>query len=67
MLAARNDDGKVAYGTEGGYFMNDLGIPTVVCGPGSITQAHTPNEFILLEQLALSEAFIDRLIGSLVR
>ena len=64
-IAARNDDGKVAYGTEGGYFMNDLGIPTVVCGPGSITQAHTPDEFIYLEQLALSEAFIDRLIESI--
>jgi acetylornithine deacetylase len=64
-IAARNDDGKVAYGTEGGYFMNDLGIPTVVCGPGSITQAHTPDEFVFLNQLALSEAFIDRLIKSI--
>lgn len=64
-IAARNDDGKVAYGTEGGYFMNDLGIPTIVCGPGSITQAHTPDEFIFLNQLALSEVFIDRLIESI--
>ena len=64
-LAARNDDSKVAYGTEGGYFMNDLGIPTIVCGPGSIKQAHTPDEFILLSQLALSEVFIDRLLKSI--
>jgi acetylornithine deacetylase len=40
------------------------GIPTVVCGPGDIRQAHKPNEFVSLEQLALCEGFIDRLIDT---
>jgi acetylornithine deacetylase len=66
-LAKRNDESKVAYGTEGGFFMNELGIPTVVCGPGSIKQAHTPDEYILIEQLALCEDFIDRLILNITK
>lgn len=66
-LAKRNDESKVAYGTEGGFFMNELGIPTVVCGPGSIKQAHTPDEYIFIEQLALSEEFIERLIHSIAK
>jgi len=47
----------VAFGTEAGIFKNS-GIPTVVCGPGSITQAHQPDEYVSLEQLARCEAFI---------
>lgn len=47
--------------------MNELGIPTVVCGPGSIKQAHTPDEYILIEQLALCEDFIDRLILNITK
>ena len=47
----------VAFGTEAGLFKN-AGIPTVVCGPGSIQQAHQPDEFVSLEQLARCEAFI---------
>jgi len=64
-LAKRNDESKVAYGTEGGFFMNELDIPTVVCGPGSIKQAHTPDEYILGEQLALCEDFLERLIRNI--
>ena len=37
-----NAEAKVAYGTEAGYFSGTLGIPTIVCGPGSIEQAHKP-------------------------
>ena len=48
---------QVAFGTEAGLFKN-AGIPTVVCGPGSITQAHQPDEFVSLEQLARCEAFM---------
>jgi acetylornithine deacetylase len=48
---------QVAFGTEAGLFKSS-GIPTVVCGPGSITQAHQPDEFVTLEQLALCEAFM---------
>jgi acetylornithine deacetylase len=47
----------VAFGTEAGIFKN-AGIPTVVCGPGSITQAHQPDEYVSLEQLARCEAFM---------
>ncbi|MDD9874940.1 MAG: M20/M25/M40 family metallo-hydrolase, partial [Gammaproteobacteria bacterium] len=41
------------------------GIPTVICGPGSIEQAHRPNEFVELSQLAAGEKFIADLIDSL--
>jgi acetylornithine deacetylase len=47
----------VAFGTEAGLFKN-AGIPTVVCGPGSIQQAHQPDEYVSLEQLARCEAFM---------
>jgi acetylornithine deacetylase len=47
----------VAFGTEAGLFKG-AGIPTVVCGPGSIQQAHQPDEFVGLEQLARCEAFV---------
>lgn len=47
----------VAFGTEAGLFKN-AGIPTVVCGPGSIVQAHQPDEYVALEQLARCEAFM---------
>jgi len=53
----------VAFGTEAGLFKN-AGIPTVVCGPGSITQAHQPDEFVSLEQLARCEAFLQGLAST---
>ena len=49
------------YGTEAGLFQ-ESGIPVVVCGPGNIAQAHKPDEFIDLAQVALCERFMDRLI-----
>lgn len=55
---------KVAYATEAGLFQQ-AGIPSIICGPGSIEQAHKPNEFIALEQVALCESFMDRLTASL--
>lgn len=55
--------GAVSYGTEAGLFQK-AGIPTVVCGPGSIEQAHRPNEFVALEQIAQCEAFLLRLLDS---
>ncbi len=61
-LAGRNDHAKVAFGTEGGLFNTTAGIPTVVCGPGDIAQAHKPNEFITLDQIAKGEAFMQRLL-----
>ncbi len=56
--------GKVSYGTEGGHFQA-AGIPTIICGPGSIEQAHKPDEYIDLDQLKKGERFISALIGSL--
>lgn len=47
----------MAFGTEAGIFRKS-GISTVVCGPGSIVQAHQPDEFVSLEQLARCEAFM---------
>lgn len=61
-LAGRNDHAKVAFGTEAGLFNQRANIPTVVCGPGSIDQAHKPNEFIELEQIDACEAFLGRLM-----
>jgi acetylornithine deacetylase len=63
-LTADQDKHKVAYGTEAGLFQR-AGVPTVVCGPGNIEQAHKPNEFVALEQLVASESFIRKLITSL--
>jgi len=60
--AARNDHGKVAYGTEAGLFQEMGGVPTVVCGPGDIAQAHKPDEFIALEQIDKAGTFFERLV-----
>lgn len=57
-------DEKVTYGTEAGLF-SAAGIPTVVCGPGDIAQAHAPDEYIELEQIVACENFIDSLIAQL--
>jgi len=59
-LTGGNATGKVAFGTEAGLF-DASGIPTVVCGPGSIDQAHKPDEFVTEEQVALCERFMERL------
>ncbi|MEO7392435.1 MAG: acetylornithine deacetylase [Ramlibacter sp.] len=56
-LAGEHRPTLVAFGTEAGLFKNS-GIPTVVCGPGSIAQAHQPDEYVSLEQLGRCEAFL---------
>ena len=55
-----NNTGKVSYGTEGGLYQR-AGIPTIVCGPGAIAQAHRADEFIAAAQLDACDAFIRRL------
>jgi acetylornithine deacetylase len=50
---------KVAYGTEAGLFQG-IGIPTVVCGPGHIAQAHKPDEFVAMDQLDACAVFLRR-------
>ncbi|WP_417700524.1 acetylornithine deacetylase [Pseudophaeobacter sp.] len=57
--------GKVSYGSEGGVFEQLGGIPSVIIGPGSIAQAHRPNEFVSLEQLGLCVDFLGSLISHL--
>ncbi|RCL21764.1 acetylornithine deacetylase [Pseudomonas sp. AFG_SD02_1510_Pfu_092] len=53
--------GTVAFGTEGGLF-DQAGIPTVVCGPGSMDQGHKPDEFVSVEQLRGCDAMLLRLV-----
>ncbi|GJD43836.1 Acetylornithine deacetylase [Methylobacterium cerastii] len=60
-MANRNRTVSMPYATEAGRFQQ-AGIPTVVCGPGSIDQAHQPDEFITLAALRDGEAFLRRLI-----
>ena len=55
---------KVIFGTEGGLFKKKLNIPTIVCGPGSINQAHKPDEYIAVEQMEKGGKFIDKLISN---
>ena len=61
-LARDHGTRKVAYGTEGGQF-EAIGIPTVICGPGDIRQAHRPDEFVSLEQIRRCEAFVGDFIA----
>ncbi|MEO8752076.1 MAG: acetylornithine deacetylase [Casimicrobiaceae bacterium] len=52
--------GKVSFGTEASLFHN-ANVPTVICGPGHIAQAHQPNEWVTLDQIARCEGFMRRL------
>ena len=60
-LSQRNHSLKVGFGTEAGHFQ-EAGMPTIVCGPGSIDQAHKPNEFVTLDQVRQCESFMWRLV-----
>jgi acetylornithine deacetylase len=60
-LTGSNATGAVSYATEGGLFQR-AGYSTVICGPGSIDQAHQPDEFISIEQFELGTKFQQRLI-----
>ena len=66
MIAAlTNDDNrhKVAYATEGGQFTN-AGIPTIICGPGSIEQAHKADEYVKLTEIEKCDQFLRKLLSS---
>jgi len=52
----------VAFGTEAGFFQQ-AGVASLVCGPGAIAQAHRPDEYVELRQLADCERFIEALVG----
>ncbi len=64
-LAGGNSTGKISFGTEGGLFQSCLGIPAVVCGPGSIAVAHKPDEYVEESQLAACDQFLRRLVERL--
>jgi acetylornithine deacetylase len=64
-LVGRNDHAKVAYGTEAGLFSKHAGVPSVVCGPGSIEQAHKPDEYLAFTEIHRCLAMIERLATEL--
>jgi acetylornithine deacetylase len=64
-LTGANGTIKVAFGTEGGLFDARLGVPTVICGPGSMAQGHKPDEFVSLEQIARCEGMLEGLLARL--
>lgn len=59
-FSGRNETGTVSYATEGGLFQ-ERGMSTIVCGPGSIAQAHQPDEFIKVSEVDACVAFMRRL------
>jgi acetylornithine deacetylase len=61
LLTGANQSHVVSYCTEGGLFQR-AGLSTVICGPGSIDQAHRPDEFIETSQIEACEDFVRRLI-----
>jgi acetylornithine deacetylase len=63
-LTGHREPIKVDFGSEAGLY-SALGIPSVVCGPGSIEQAHKPDEFIARQQLERCDAMLTALIGQL--
>jgi len=65
-LVGSNQTYTAAYGTEAGIFQG-AGVPTVVCGPGDIMQAHKPDEFIELSQIEACTGFMRRLMDHISR
>lgn len=63
-LTGDNTLRAVAYATEGGIFQG-AGLSTVICGPGSISQAHQPDEFVSVEQIENCVGFLERLVARL--
>ena len=63
-LSGRTETHKVAYGTEAGQYQG-AGFPTVLCGPGSIDQAHQPDEYIEVSEVQAGERFLKTLVKEL--
>jgi acetylornithine deacetylase len=61
-LSGANATGTVPYGSEAGVFQL-AGIPSVICGPGDIAQAHTPDEWIEVAQIEACTEFLERLLA----
>jgi acetylornithine deacetylase len=65
-LCGHHVPGRVSFGTEAGI-LQDIGIPTVVCGPGRIAVAHQPDEYVEIEQLGQCMAFLAVLADRMAR
>jgi acetylornithine deacetylase len=65
-LTGANGAGTVPFGTEAGIFQS-LGMSVVVCGPGSIEQAHKPDEYLAIDQLCDCLAMLERLADRIGR
>jgi acetylornithine deacetylase len=61
-LAEQNSTHVVSYGTEAGIFHQKGGVPAVVCGPGSILQAHKADEYVDISELKACDKFLNRLL-----
>ncbi|HEX7007519.1 MAG TPA: acetylornithine deacetylase [Alphaproteobacteria bacterium] len=61
-LTGQNRAGTVPFASEAGLFQAE-GIPAVLCGPGSVRQAHQPDEFVEIAQIAACESFLRKLIA----
>jgi len=61
-ITGQNEVAAVSYGTEAGLFQN-AGIPAVICGPGSIGQAHKADEYVALSELEACERFLRKVIA----
>ena len=64
-LTGIDEHDKLAFGTEGGLFQQQLDLPTVVCGPGSMDQGHKRDEYVTLEQLDRCDRFLARLLNEI--
>ena len=63
-LTGDNASHVVSYGTEAGQFQN-AGYSAVICGPGSIEQAHQPDEYIEVSEFEAGQRFMERLLAEL--
>ena len=65
-VVGRNDHSKVAFGAEAGLFRRELRLPTVLCGPGSISVAHRPDEYVERSQLEACDRMIRKACATLL-
>lgn len=65
LTGSNQDTLKVAFGTEGGLFSTTLGVPTVICGPGSMDQGHKADEFVTVSQLDQCDTLLRKLTNQL--
>ena len=65
-LTGQNQPSTAPYVCEAGLFAA-AGVPSIVCGPGSVSQAHQPDEFVALDQIAACSAFLRRIVETVSR